>query len=267
MPEDVIRVKVHDPAIKEEVFWKVQEIISKKNKEFHKKRASDGERFLYSGFLRCGNCGEKIYSTSGGRDHKKDYYYCRTKNYQWIRKNGSGKCESAYLRKDLVEQTITAFVSEKVTSKNYLKQTIKSLFSGSKYQQSVTEANFLKENIKDLQNKISRVVDIYADGRFSKEDLGKKVERFNQKIQLAKKRLAEIEASELPKDEIMIDKNIERIVSTLTEFPYWTSEEKRTFLRSQLPEFSVTDKGITGVVLNLCNWGSRTDKDSWPRRA
>ena len=263
MPGEVIRQKVLDPAIDEAVFWKVQEIITKKNTEFHKKRASEGERFVYSGFLRCGICGEKIYSTSGGRGHKKDYYYCRTKNYQWIRKNGPGKCRSAYMRKELVEHTITAFVSEKVTSKNYLKQIVKSVLTGSKYQHSRAEVDFLKESIKKFQNKISKILDLYADGLFAREELDKKVEGLNQEIQLSKIRLAEIEVSALLKDKIMIDQNIELIVSTLAEFPFWMPEEKRTFLRSQLPEFSVTDKGIIGVVLNFCNLGNHTDKDSW----
>ena len=263
-PHEIIRVKViDDPIIDETVFWNVQEIMATKNREYHTKRPSNGERFLYSGFLRCGVCGERLYSTSGGRNHKKDYYCCRTKHYLSVKRNGPSRCCSSYMRKECVEESITSFVSERLTDKDYLRHMIKVALSDSNYRKMRTEAAELKKAIKRIEKKRSRILDLYGDGGFTKQELDRKVFELNAEISVLRSRLARIEESFPLNERAVMEKQIEPIVTTLAEFAYWSPTQKRTFLRSQIPEFLVTNEGITGFTLNFCKLGNHKGTDSW----
>ena len=182
-PDEIIKVKViDDPAIEESVFRNVQEIISRKNKEYHKKRASDGERFLYSGFLRCGVCGEIVYTTSGGRNHKRDYYYCRSKNYIYKKKNDMPECASSYIGKEGLEQTISSFVNEKLLEKNYLNKLITTALSSNKSKDFQTEVLQLSEALSKIKKQRSKLLDLYVEGVFTKDELNIKVGKLNDEI-------------------------------------------------------------------------------------
>ena len=196
-PNEIIRVKVIDkPLIDEGVFREIQEIVKKKSAEYHKKKSLSGERFLYAGFLRCGECGQILYSTSGGRNHQKDYYYCRSKNYLYSRKNGPSKCKSCYIQKELVENTVTSFVSERLTKKNYLNGLIKHVFSNSKIKEAETQTLYQKRELKRIKRKKVKILDLYGDGLFTKEELDKKVNCLNDEVSAIKFKLSRLERSE-----------------------------------------------------------------------
>jgi site-specific DNA recombinase len=264
-PDEIIRVKVIDePLISEDVFREIQERVKNKSAEYHKKKSLPGKRFLYAGFLRCGECGQILYSTSGGRNHQKDYYYCRSKNYLYSRKNGPSKCKSCYIQKEHVENTVTSFVSEKLTQKNYLNSLIKQIFSNSKIKETEAQTLHQKRELKRIKRKKAKILDLYGDGLFTKEELDKKVNCLNDEVSIIKAKLTKLERSEEFKKNIVAGENIETIVTTLTEFPYWTPTQKRTYLRSQMSDFSVTKEGITSFTLNFCKLGNHMGTDSWP---
>ena len=268
LPDEIIRVKViKKPVINEKVFQEVNQIIRAKNKQYQNKRSAEGERFLYSGLLKCGYCGEILYSTSGGRNHKKDYYYCRSKNYTFIRKNGTSDCTSGYMQKGLVENTITSFVGERLTENNYLNELIKLAFSQSEHENIQIETVQLNKSLKRIEKKRSKILDLYGDGLFTKNELDKKVSQLNDEISGNKIRLARLEQSEALKNKFVAEKSIQPIITTLAEFPYWAPAQKRTFLKSQMPDFSVTKEGITGFTLNFCKPGPCMGRDSWRQRA
>ncbi len=265
-PDEIIRIKVIDePAIPEHVFNKIQDIIKTKNREYHKKRSKPGDRFLYSGFLRCGHCGDIMYTTSGGRDNRKDYYYCRSKNYTYIKKNGPSKCKSGYLQKKTVEHTITSFVADKLTEPKYLHALIKLALSESNHATDQHRLDELTNLIKKTEQKKAKILDLYGDGLFTRVELDNKVSELNDIITTAKSKITQLEQSAILKSQIINEQTIEPIIHTLTEFKFWTPDQKRTFLRSQIPEFKLSKQGLTGFTLNFCKSGSRTDKDSWPQ--
>ena len=262
-PDEIIRVKVIDePIIDEKVFLNVQGYINKKNKRYHAKRSKKGERFLYSGFLKCGACGEKLYSTSGGRNHKKDYYLCRSKNYIWIRKNGHTDCTTRYLQREIIDNTVTSFVSEALTNKEYMLGLIELALSACNYQEMQIEADMLRNLLKKISKKREKILDLYGEGLFTREELNEKVEELNCETASLKMRLAKLEESSALKNKVQVYNNIEPIVATLTEYPYWTPEQKRSFLKSQMPEISMTNKGITGFMFGVSTVGNRMDVDS-----
>ena len=264
-PDEIIRVKVIDePIIDEKVFLNVQGYIKEKNRRYHAKRSEKGERFLYSGFLKCGACGQNMYTTSGGRNHKKDYYLCRSKNYVWIRKNGPSNCPSQYLQREIIDNTVTSFVSKALTNREYMIKLIESALSTYSFQEIQIEAKKIKTTLKKIKKKRGKFLELYGEGLFTREELNEKVDKLNSESTTLKMRLAKIEESSALKNKVQVYKDIEPIVVTLTEYPYWTPTQKRSFLKSQIPEISMTNGGITGFTFGVSTVDNRSDTDSWP---
>lgn len=264
-PDEIIKVKVIDePLIDEATFQKAQRIMKSKNRRYHAKRSKAGERFLYSGFLKCGCCGEIMYSTSGGRNHQKDYYLCRSKNYFWQRKNGPSDCKTRYLSRITIDHSVTSFVAEALTDKNYLESVIRAAISTEKFQEQKAESEMLEGMLARIKAKKDKLLDLYSDGLFSKDDLNNKVSDLNDQESTLKYRLAKIQEAEKLKPDLIPDA-IEPIITTLAEFPFWAPKQKRTFMKSQLPEITITNEGISGILLGVPTPRNRMGRDSWPR--
>jgi len=262
-PDEIIRVKVIDkPIVSERVFGEVQEIIRNKNRQYHQRRPQTGERYLYSGFLKCGVCGAIIYTNTGGRGHKKDYYYCSTKNYLNIRKHGPTKCTSCYMQKELVEGTITSFLAEKLTDKDYLMEMIDASLSDDQHNDLQNEAEEVKARLKKLEKKRLKMLDLYGEGLYKREELDKKVNTINDETNTLKRTLLQIESTMLFQDKFLLSQSIQPIVTTLAEFNYWTAKQKRDFLQTQVPTFYITPEGLSSFTLRVCNSGTPVGRGS-----
>jgi site-specific DNA recombinase len=262
-PDEIIKVRViDDPLIDEATFQKAQDLMRSKNRRYHAKRSRAGQRFLYSGFLKCGCCGEIMYSTSGGRNHHRDYYLCKSKNYLWVRKNGSSDCKTRYLPRDKVDHNVTSFISEALTDKDYLEKIITAALSSETYQEQKAESDMLEGMLTRISVKKDKLLDLYSDGIFNKDELNNKVSELNDQESALKLRLLKARASQgLSPDRI--HESILPIVLTLEAFPYWTPRQKRTFMKSQLPEITITNDGLSGFTIGVSTPRNRTGMDSW----
>jgi DNA invertase Pin-like site-specific DNA recombinase len=264
-PDEVIRVRViENPAVDEKMFWRAQEIIREKNRCFHSIRSHPGQRFLYTGFLVCGVCGEKIYSTSGGRNHQKDYYYCRSKNYRLSKIRAGQTCPSHYLQKAEVETTLTSFIGERLARKDYLKRMVQLALSNEGWKDTQAEIDRIRKLIHDTEAKQSRVLDLYADGILPKGALDKKAHGLARDHASLRMRLKSSEDTIHLRDRFKSEDTIGQIVTTLAEFAFWTATQKRAFLQSQLPAISIKREGITGFTLNFCELRIQKGRGSWP---
>lgn len=264
--DEIIRVEkvIGEPLVDEHTFLKAQEMMKNKNRRYHAKRSKKGERFLYSGFLTCGSCGEIMYSTSGGRNHKKDYYLCRSKNYVYIKRNGPSKCPTRYLPRELVDHTVTSFVHEILTENNYMIKMIKSALTSLSLNDQREEVERTKRTLNRIRAKRARIIDLYSDELISRDELDEKVFALNNQESTLRMRLTKLERRVALRNENEIYESIEPIVGTLTEFPFWTSTQKRSFLQSQLPEISITNDGLTGFTVGVSTVRNHMDRGSSP---
>ena len=85
----------HDAIVDEETFYRVQEL--RKNK---RRPARTGKSNMFSGIVRCANCGEKLYyCTSNSFESRQDHFVCSTS-----RKKGKDVCDTHFIRAVVLEE-------------------------------------------------------------------------------------------------------------------------------------------------------------------
>ena len=207
-----------------------------------------------------------MYTTSGGNNHKKDYYCCRSKKVSGVNGNKKSKCISSYIQRDIMENTITHFISEKLINGDYVKKMVKLALSNEQYGDNEVEADNLKKQIEDIGNKRQKYLGLYGKGLYTEDELSTEVAKLNEDCKLVQNRLDKCERDIMLRKNIQIEK-IPSLVSALSQFVYWNPSQKREFLRSQMPEFSVTKDGVQDVTLSFCKLGTRMDRGSSPLQA
>ena len=85
----------HDAIVDEETFHRVQEL--RKNK---RRPARTGKSNMFSGVVRCADCGEKLYyCTSNSFESRQDHFVCSTS-----RKKGKDVCDTHFIRAVVLEE-------------------------------------------------------------------------------------------------------------------------------------------------------------------
>ena len=85
----------HDAIVDEETFYRVQEL--RKNK---RRPARTGKSNMFSGIVRCADCGEKLYyCTSNSFESRQDHFVCST-----FRKKGKDVCDTHFIRAVVLEE-------------------------------------------------------------------------------------------------------------------------------------------------------------------
>ena len=88
---------VHDPIIERSI-W---ELIQQKHGKLRKRRTNLGEKNMFSGFLRCADCGKNLWYHFNQENPEIKYFNCS--NY----KGNRGTCNSThYIRVDFLEQVV-----------------------------------------------------------------------------------------------------------------------------------------------------------------
>ena len=97
VPEDewTIFENTHEPIIDQQTFARVQEL--RKNK---RRPTKIGKTNMFSGIVRCADCGEKLYyCTSRSFEARQDYFVCSTS-----RNKGKEYCETHFIRAVVLEE-------------------------------------------------------------------------------------------------------------------------------------------------------------------
>ena len=93
--EWIIVRNTHEAIIDEETFARVQEL--RKNK---RRPARTGKTNMFSGLVRCADCGEKLYyCTSNSFETRQDHFVCSTS-----RKKGKEVCDTHFIRAVVLEE-------------------------------------------------------------------------------------------------------------------------------------------------------------------
>lgn len=149
----------HDPIITEEQFNRVQLLLSR-----HKGRnAFKAKESLLSGLIYCGECGEPYMSyhcTAKGKHYR--YYTCRARRFP---SEYPDKCHNKTWRSEAIEK--------------YIQNALHTISDDK--QESVHEfvpVDYTAQ-LRKIDQKLERLIDLYADGGIDKNVLDKQVSKLN----------------------------------------------------------------------------------------
>lgn len=266
-PEDIIRVKVLEPLISEREFAQLQQIMDLKKKNHWRVRPDHERRFMYSGFLRCGTCGNRLY-THGG--HGRAWYVCKSRTAearQQRRASGLEDCCNPYMRREPLEKCIDTLISDRLTDRRFLKQIATACSNRESPNGAKPELALFEDKLAQLKEKKQRVMDAYFEDLIDRSERDSRLEALETDGALYGNLMTRA-ASIAP---AFTAEELVRAFSVFHEFEFLGRADKRMLLRATMPEIHVQDYRIVGVGL-IAGMSSGdevnpTDKDSSPRRA
>lgn len=263
LPEEIIRVKVIDePLIDPMDFWRAQEILSAKRGGFVERRQQADDLFLFKGLLRCGFCGDPMYTVPGGKaGPKKDYYYCRQKSDHFKKAGGPG-CLSHYMHRENVEEMVMRFIERKLSDPDYVSEQVALNFGSEANVHHDAELANIQDKLTRLEKSKKRAIDLHVEGIIERPDLDRKLASIKSEQERLQAHLHAMAISSGPTIQ-----DVEAVtaitVKALATFKTWTRREQRSFLRAAMLKFWITDQKITKFTLPFCQKSApRMDRDS-----
>jgi len=145
----------HEPIITKELFWKVQNILTKPNKYKSRK-----DLFMYTNIIKCGVCGASI--TAQIQKGRYIYYHCS---------GSKGNCKQPYVREEMITGAISSLL-ENIKIPDKVQQMIlqgmrESLQEKIEYHNMCTQQ--IEKQMTILQHRIDQSYMDKLDGKINEE--------------------------------------------------------------------------------------------------
>ena len=209
VPENewIITRNTHEAIIDEELFKRANEIFYRVKKRPKK----DGQRNMFSGLLRCSDCGKALSLYSS--DKKWDSFCCVT-----YRSFGKSYCSAHYIRYEVLYDFVLKDIQRQI--KAVLKnkdEFIKELLNKSMFEDGKTKSQIEKEikknefRLEELQKITKRMYEDMVLGRITNEMFGEFTIDYEKERNELKQRNNKLY------DEINSSKNLERRIQVFVE--------------------------------------------------
>jgi DNA invertase Pin-like site-specific DNA recombinase len=265
--DDIIRVKVLEPLVSEEDFWHVQQILDLKKQNHWRARPEQQRRFTYSGFLKCGLCGNLIYTHA---HQPRDWYVCKSRTWperQLRISRGQLPCINPYMRRERVEAQLDLMFAQRLTNRNFLEQIASVLDESAGSRTGKSDVSKIHRIDNRLKEKRSRVLDAYFGGVIDRAERDQRLQQIKTDQQFCEQQLRTIqtEAYKVSAEELA------RIFAPFREWEYLSRADKRRLLQAIVPEIHLQDYNVTKLALLVNdphrNEPNHTGRDSWPQPA
>jgi DNA invertase Pin-like site-specific DNA recombinase len=161
----------HQPIITKKIFDRCQEVMRMRGK--HKE--PQAEKFVLRGLMRCGECGRMITAEL----QKGHIYYRCTKRLT--------NCNQKYVREEELAAQIKSVIQKVSLSDKWTKKIIEELEKdrNASLHSSQAQQQNLEAKVKEMDDKISKLIDIYLESTITLEEYQRKKEDFiNEKRKL-----------------------------------------------------------------------------------
>lgn len=158
---------IHEPILSEDLFNKAQAIIEHTHAESIKYGRRYGQATsLLGGLIYCAECGNRFAKkTSGKRDDYFEYYTCNTRRSVKLAKGRT--CSNPSWKLDELEALVFGEI-KKLRFEEYKPS-----------KSPDNRAQMVSKSLSDVEKKISRLIDLYADGTLSHGQLEAKIKALN----------------------------------------------------------------------------------------
>jgi site-specific DNA recombinase len=175
-------IEIPLPAlVSEETFALAQEQLTK-NKQLASRRTL--RPTLLQSLLVCEQCGYALYGTSGGKPHRKLYYYRCIASDSWRHLHGR-VCHNRPVRQDYLDQLIWQEVLRLLSDPSLMQSEIQRRMQKAKKAAPLREREqYLGREQSRLQNKIDRLLTAYQEELITLEQLRQRVPELRQRSKL-----------------------------------------------------------------------------------
>lgn len=227
-PEDIIRVKViAEPLITQREFERVQQIIETKKRRHWRTRNDYAHRFVYNGFLTCGQCGQTVY-TGFMRD---DYYICKGKRL-------AHKCRTGYMRRDRLDPLIDDLFCSRLTDRGFLGTLVETI--------AIPQTPAPRLELSQFDNRRERILESFYDGTISKAERDTRL----RKLDTERATMSRLMAEQIARPGIDAD-GLAEMFAPFFEWETLNRDQKRRILAAVVPEIKVADYRIYGVTVSI----------------
>ena len=265
--DEVIRVKVLEPLVNEEDFRRAQQIMDLKKLNHWRLRPEEERRFTYSGFLKCGLCGNLIYTHVRKSD---GWYMCksRTKAERQLRESKNlASCTNPYMRREQLECCLDQLFFDRLTDREFVDQIASEYFARSASSIGRVEILRLRQARERLEEKRKRVLEAYFDNLIDRTARDKRLSEIEIEVRFYENMLLKAQ----PAAQGVSAEELAEIFMPFHEWKFLSRLEKRCILQTVAPEIHVENYRVRGIALlagpTYRNEVDHTDTGSWPPRA
>jgi DNA invertase Pin-like site-specific DNA recombinase len=257
-PEEVIRRKVMDGLVSQEVFQAVQQILNSRAARERAVRTKNAPKYLYNGFLYCGVCDSPMYSHTNQKDR---HYYCKLNGARARKVNPESVCPTPYIRAAVIEPKIEELLSVRLQNdgfldgiaKVYLEQQSREMSTG------VSDVTTIRHHIESITAKRGRILEAFFDGTIDRGQRDEQLARVRAEL----KAYQDIEATSTVATPSVSTGDLAELFSAFVEMPFLQRDDKRSLLRGLGIEIFVTGYEIRTLTMrNVAGLDCNTDSRS-----
>lgn len=237
---------LHDPIISEETFEQAQLVTQQRSERLKATgHVPNGGKIVtnFTGFIYCGKCGARYGKINTGKKqpngkYKYETYVCYSRNKRATNMARSSNCMNKSYRMNEFDEIIFNEINKLVLDPDYLK-TIK---SDHNQKEEVVQIKAIEKQIQQLDNQISRFMDLYGIGRFSIEQLDEKTTPLmDQKDKLHQ----ELERLKIESHSLS-DSQIHTMVKSLNQaIEHGTVQQRRAIIEQLIDKIIIDEDDIT----------------------
>ena len=256
-PEEVIRLKVMDELVNQEVFQAVQQILKSRATREQAVRTRNAPKYLFNGFLCCGVCDSPMYSHTNQKDN---HYYCKLNGTRARKRNPESECPTPYIRAAVIEPKIEELLSVRLQDIDFLTGIAEAYFQRQSEEMliGVSDPKAVQRQIETLTSKRNRILEAFFDGAIDRGQRDEQLGGVDAELEAYRGMVATPRVAE----PFVSTGDLANLLSAFAEMPFLQRDDKRLLLRGLGVQVSVIGYKICTLAMRSvgglgCNTDSR----------
>jgi DNA invertase Pin-like site-specific DNA recombinase len=257
-PEEVIRRKVMDGLVSQQVFHAVQHILNSRAAREQAVRTKNAPKYLFNGFLYCGVCDSAMYSHTNQKDR---HYYCKLNSTRARKLNPGSVCPTPYIRAAVIEPKIEELLSVRLQHDGFLGGIAEAYLEQQSQEMpiGVSDSTAIQRQIESVTAKRGRILEAFFDGTIDRRRRDEELARVDAEL----KAYQGIVATSTVAGPSVSAANLADLFSAFVEMPFLQRDDKRSLLRGLGVGVFVSGYEIRALAMrNLAGLDCNTDNRS-----
>jgi len=197
----------HDPIIDEETYNRLAKLMDQRSEKYaeHTKKTRTQSTYL-GGMLYCKHCGARYAKQSGGRlksGESNHYYSCYSRNKRVPKMVKDPNCINKNWKLKELDNLVINEIKKLATDPEYFHMIRKEKNNKS---DDMNKIDIIEKEIKNIDEQISRFMDLYGIGKFTIDQVSNKIDPLNEQRKGLEK---ELEALNVTSDILSEEDTIE----------------------------------------------------------